>query len=229
MFSSELKFNHKHLATYIIVIITTIVWLAQVISFGSQVAQGQNLLNAGALWSWSIIQNPMELWRLVSPIFLHLSWSHFLFNMFTLFFIGRMIEEIFGSIRFAAIYLLSGIFANAATFFLSTNALSAGASTSIFGIFGAIAMLGFFTGDPRLKEIGKGFVVLIVINLAFNFFQSGINVVGHIGGVIGGGLLAAMFPPRLYAKWIPKHIRILSILTFCVLLLVFILLPFGQR
>lgn len=228
MLNLNLRFNRKHLATYILVALTAVVWGVQVVTFGGNVSDGQNLLNAGALWGYQILQNPTELWRLFTPIFLHLSWSHFLLNMLTLFLVGRLIEEIFGSIRFTAIYLLSGIFANAATFFLTTSTLSAGASTSIFGIFGAIAVLGFFTGDPRLRIIGQSFVALIVINLLFNFFQSDVNIAGHIGGVAGGALLAAIFPPAAYKRFIPDYIRYLSLFTFIILFVLFILMTFAR-
>jgi membrane associated rhomboid family serine protease len=228
VYNLELRFNKKHRATYVIVALTTLVWLVQFFTYGAQVGSGQNLFNAGALWGNWILIRPEDLWRLFTPIFLHLSWTHFFLNMFTLLLVGRVIEEIFGSLRFSVIYFLSGVFANAATFFFSTTSLSVGASTAIFGIFGAIATLGYFTGDPRLKEIGKGFIILIVFNLVVNFFQSGVNVVGHIGGVAGGALLAAVFPPSLYRKWIPSYVRWLSLVVIVVLFALFIVLPFMK-
>jgi membrane associated rhomboid family serine protease len=202
--------------------------MTQFILYGSNVASAQNLMNSGALWGSWVLFHPLELWRLFTPIFVHLSWTHFLMNMFTLLMIGRMVEEEFGSVRFAEIYLLSGIFANAASFFLSTNTISAGASTSLFGIFGAMGTLGYFTGSPRLKQLGQGFLVLIVINLLLNIFQPGVGIVGHIGGVIGGGLLAGAWPPARYKKWVPKKVRITCTLTVLVIFILFIVLTFSR-
>ena len=228
MYNLEMTFNRKHLATYIIAGVTTLYWLVQVFTFGSSVATGQNLWNAGALFgNWIVTVDPGQIWRLITPVFVHLSWMHILLNMFTLVFIGRMIEEIFGSLRFVGIYFLSSIFAYSCVFFFQNNTMTAGASTAIFGIFGAIGTLGYFTGDPRLKEIGKSFIALIVINLLLNLLQTDVSIVGHIGGVVGGGLLAAIFPPKAYAKWIPSYVRVLSVMTFVVLLLLFIILPFA--
>jgi membrane associated rhomboid family serine protease len=207
---------------------TTLVWLTQLILYGGNVAGAQNLLNAGALWGIEIILHPLEIWRLFTPIFVHLSWSHFLMNMFTLLMIGRIVEEEFGSARFAEIYLLSGVFANAASFFLSTNTISAGASTSLFGIFGAMGTLGYFTGSPRLKEVGQGFLVLIVINLLLNIFQPGVGIVGHIGGVVGGGLLAGAWPPARYKKWVPKNVRIICTAIVILLFVLFLVLTFSR-
>ncbi|MDR0298870.1 MAG: rhomboid family intramembrane serine protease [Streptococcaceae bacterium] len=228
MYSLELKYNKKHVVTYVILAITTVVWLSQVFLFGSQTAATQNLLNSGALWGWQIIQYPDQIWRLVTPIFVHLSWSHFLMNMITLLMIGRMIEEEFGSLRYAEIYLLSGIFANALTFFISPDTLAAGASTSLFGIFGAMGTLGYFTNSPRLKQIGQGFLILIAANLMLNFFQSGVSIVGHIGGVLGGGLLAGAWPPARYKKWVPRNVQIICALLTIVLFVMFIVLTFSR-
>nr|WP_183538523.1 rhomboid family intramembrane serine protease [Lactovum miscens] len=207
---------------------TTLVWLLQFFLYGMNVATAQNLLNSGALWGWQIILHPSELWRLITPIFVHLSWPHYLMNMFTLFMVGRLVEEEFGSLRYAEIYLLSGIFANSFTFFISPNTLAAGASTAIFGIFGAMGTLGFFTGSPRLKEIGQGFLVLIAINLVLNIFQPGVSIVGHIGGIIGGCLLAGAWPPARYKRWVPRNVQIicasLTVLSFTL----FIVLTFAR-
>ncbi|HEY5955376.1 MAG TPA: rhomboid family intramembrane serine protease, partial [Polyangiaceae bacterium] len=113
----------------------------------------------GALFGPDIIYNPTHLWRLVTPIFVHIGWEHFLLNFFTLIFIGRQIEGIFGSQRFFAIYLFSGIYGNITSFFFEPYSLAAGASTSLFGIFSAMAMLGYLTKNPSFQVVGKQFTI----------------------------------------------------------------------
>ncbi|WP_439794965.1 rhomboid family intramembrane serine protease [Secundilactobacillus kimchicus] len=81
-------------------------------------------------------------WRLVTPMFLHLSFEHILLNMVTLYFLGLQIEALFGHWRFLILFVVSGIGGNLASFAFDPNALSAGASTAIFGLFGAFLMLG---------------------------------------------------------------------------------------
>ena len=56
-----------------------------------------------------------EYWRLVTPIFMHASFTHILFNVFTLIIIGPGIESLAGTRRFALLFLLSGILANVLT------------------------------------------------------------------------------------------------------------------
>jgi membrane associated rhomboid family serine protease len=113
-------------------------------------------------------------------------------QLFSLIFIGRQIEDVFGSRRFLAIYLLSGIFGNILAFFAQPYILLAGASTSLFGIFGAMAMLGYLTKNPSFQAVGKQFAILILANLVINLFQPAVGIFGHIGGALGGVLLAAL-------------------------------------
>src|SRR5574337_1715356 len=177
------EFN-KYRATYILAGLTLGVWLSQFLANGAQAVKPINLFRFGALFGPDIIYNPTHLWRLVTPIFVHIGWEHFLLNFFSLIFIGRQIEDVFGSRRFLGIYLLSGIFGNILAFFVQPNILLAGASTSLFGIFGAMAMLGYLTKNPSFQAVGKQFAVLILANLAINIFQPDVGIFGHIGGAI---------------------------------------------
>ncbi|MFV0557003.1 MAG: rhomboid family intramembrane serine protease [Lactovum sp.] len=224
----EQNYNPKHRGCYAILAITSLVWLLQIFTFKGELATGENLLKSGALWGFQIINNPGQIWRLVTPIFVHLNWSHFLMNMLSVFVMGRLIEEEFGTARFLEIYFLSGIFANTMVFFLSTSTLSAGASTSIFGIFGAMGTLGYYTESPRLKEIGKSFLVLVILNLLLNIFQPNVSIVGHIGGVLGGALFAGAWPPENYKKWVPKNTQIICSLLLLLLFVLFISLTFTR-
>ena len=219
----------RYKSTYALTFFTTLVWLWQFFSYGAAATSGINLFNAGAMFGPAILQDPSQLWRLFTPIFVHIGWTHFLMNAATLFFIGRQIENIFGWQRFTAIYLLSGIFGNAMVFLLSPNVISAGASTSLFGIFAAIAALGYFTGHPFIRQIGKTFMVLIIVNLFMNLFSlSNVSIWAHIGGALGGALLSAVFPPKAFKNSIPTSYRLFSTLAVLVLFIIFIVLPFVR-
>jgi membrane associated rhomboid family serine protease len=68
---------------------------------------------------------------------------------------------------------------------LSPDALTAGASGAIFGLFGAAFMIGRARGiDVWANGIGP----LIIFNLVISFAFSGISIGGHLGGLIGGGI-----------------------------------------
>jgi membrane associated rhomboid family serine protease len=224
----NIKLNKYHYGTYAIAGITTLVWLLQVAFSGGDGANPVTLFNFGALWGQDILAHPTHIWRLFTAMFVHIGWQHWFMNVFSILFIGRQIEAIWGTKRYVTVYLLSGVMGNALSFFVSQDVLSAGASTAIFGVFAALAMLGYLTHDFQIKRIGQTFAALIVINLLLNVFDSGVNIWGHIGGAIGGLLLAAMFPPKFAENYISKTTRTTATIVYIVLLVLFIWLPFAS-
>jgi membrane associated rhomboid family serine protease len=228
MNSNEIKRDFlRYKATYILTILTTLVWLWQFFRFGMAATTPFNLYNSGALFGQLLVLDPSQFWRLFTPIFVHIGWAHFLMNTATLFFIGRQIETVFGWQRFTAIYLLSGVFGNAMVFLLSPNVVVAGASTALFGMFAAVVGLGFFTNHPFLRQIGKSFLVLIIANLAMNLFSLGnVSIWGHIGGAIGGLFLSAIFAPKAFRSSIPPRYFWMSVFALIILFIAFVGLPF---
>jgi membrane associated rhomboid family serine protease len=222
----KLKLNKYHYGTYAIAGITTIVWLLQVALSGGDGANPITLFNFGALWGQDILAHPTHIWRLFTAMFVHVGWEHWFMNVFSIIFIGRQIEAIWGTRRYVEVYLLSGVMGNALSFFVSRDVLSAGASTSIFGVFAAIAILGYLTNDFQIKRIGQTFAALIVINLLLNAFDSGVNMWGHIGGAIGGLLLAAVLSPKFAEKRISSQTRTTCLIVYVVALVLFVGLPF---
>ena len=123
---------------------------------------------------------------MLTPIFLHVSFAHLLFNMFSLYIFGPELEQIAGKARFLTIYLLSGLVGNVATYLIHDwNYISVGASGAIYGIFGAFGALVYYTRNfmPQLKQI---IIPIIVIGVIMTFLQPEINVTGHIAGLVTG-------------------------------------------
>jgi membrane associated rhomboid family serine protease len=112
------------------------------------------------------------------------------FNMWALIFVGPSLEGLLGRARFLAVYLLSAVGGGVMYYFLAPPyAAAAGASGAIFGLFGA-----WFVVSRRLKLDTRGIVILIAINLALSFFFH--NVIAwqaHIGGLLTGALLTAVY------------------------------------
>ena len=172
----------------------------QIFRFGNSTSS-QTIFEFGGLYGYYVIFDPSQLWRLLTPIFVHIGWQHFLFNIFALYVVGQLAEQIWGSWRFLLLYLLSGIMGNIFTLLLTPDVVAAGASTSIFGVFAAITVVGYFGHNPYLKQLGQSYQALIVVNLIFNLFMPNVGIVGHIGGLVGG-LLAAVFLPTVIEKQI---------------------------
>lgn len=185
--------------TIFLLALTTLVFIAmQVIYFGNATSN-QAIFNTGGMFGAYVRLFPSQLWRLVTPIFVHIGWEHFFFNALTLYFVGQIAEQIWGHHKFFALYVLSGIVGNIFTLFFTPNVIAAGASTSLFGVFAAIMVAGYFGRNPYLKELGRNYQALIIVNLIFNLFTPSIGIAGHIGGLVGG-VLCAIFLPTLVEK-----------------------------
>jgi membrane associated rhomboid family serine protease len=140
-------------------------------------------------------------YRLVSSMFLHYGILHIGFNMWALYVIGTPLETMLGRLRFAALYFLAGVGGSILSF--STGQLltpAAGASGAIFGIFGA-----FFVILRRRNLETGGILGLIVINLVLSFTFANIDWRGHVGGLITGGIVGAVYA---YAPSGPARDRI---------------------
>lgn len=133
--------------------------------------------------------NYQESWRLITPIFIHIGWQHFLFNTITLFFLGKLLEDLYGHFRYLILFLFSGILGNIFVFVFTPNVIVAGASTAIFGLFAAVVVAGQNSRYTYLKQLSNSYRTLILINLVFNLITPNVSIVGHIGGLTGGVLL----------------------------------------
>lgn len=143
-----------------------------------------------------------EWWRFVTPMFLHGGIMHILFNMFCLFVFAPELERITGKMRFITLYMLAGIFANIATYFLmDLDYRHLGASGAIFGVFGAFGALVYYTRRtmPELRQI---ILPIIVISIIMTYLQPGINATAHITGLIVGFLIGlSYFNPKRITSW----------------------------
>src|SRR4051812_7353907 len=129
-----------------------------------------------------------EVWRLVTSGFLHYGIFHLLTNMYALYWLGQMIEPAVGNVRFAALYFASLLAGSFGALLVSPHALTAGASGAIFGLLGAAIVMARSRG---INLMASGLLPILFINLAITFFPGvNISIGGHIGGFIGGGLVA---------------------------------------
>lgn len=177
----------------------------------------------GAMSPDAVVQN-QEYWRFVTPIFIHIGFIHLGINSLTLYFAGRILEPIIGHTRFFILYMLSGVMGNALSFgFGSSYGLSAGASTSLFGMFAAFIVLGrIYPYHPVIRHMSQNMMLLIVMNLVMNLFDSGVDILGHLGGAIGGILfmIALGVPKRNLEQKINIHQRIAAGI-FAIFLMIF--------
>ncbi|MET8135998.1 MULTISPECIES: rhomboid family intramembrane serine protease [unclassified Streptomyces] len=135
-------------------------------------------------------------YRMLTSMFLHSpsSYTHIIFNMLSLWWVGGPLEAALGRARYITLYFVSGLAGSALTYLLAApNQPSLGASGAIFGLFGATAVL-----MRRLNYDMRPVIALLVINLIFTFGWSNIAWQAHIGGLVGGVVVgyAMVHAPR---------------------------------
>jgi rhomboid protease GluP len=197
------------LVTYLIMGLTILVFIAQE---ASQYLLGNDIPAAlGMKVNSAIIAG--QYYRLLTPLLLHGSILHILFNMYALFVIGPAVERSYGHMRYLMLYLLGGLAGNVASFWLSA-APSLGASTAIFGLIGAQGIFFYqnrrMFGD-RARSMLANIGGIILINLFLGFSMSGIiDNWGHLGGLLGGGVFALLAGPLFAVEGYYPDVRLVD-------------------
>jgi membrane associated rhomboid family serine protease len=134
-------------------------------------------------------------WQVLTSAFSHYDVLHLGFNMLALYFLGPMLEQVLGRLRFLAVYFVSAFTASAAVMLVSNpNSQTLGASGAIFGLMGALVVVAF-----KVKADLRQILFWLGLNLVFTFYNTGsISWQGHLGGLLGGALTAAIivYAPR---------------------------------
>jgi membrane associated rhomboid family serine protease len=193
------------LVTYTLIAINVVMFVLQHTSTRMQ----QDLV----LWPPAVADG--QYYRLVTSAFLHYGLAHIVFNMWALWAVGPQLEQWLGRLRFGVLYGLSGLGGSVLVYLLSPlNTATAGASGAIFGLFGATFVL-----FRRLRLDARGIVFLIVINLVITFVVPAVSAQaiswqGHVGGLVTGTLVAAVF------AYVPARQRLLALISVTAVLLV---------
>lgn len=182
--------------SYVLMGLCVVLYLGQILSGGA-------LTDAWQLRPDLIASQP---WRLVTSAFLHANPLHLLFNLYALYIFGPVLEVFLGRIRYLALYLVGALGGSVGVVLvwqlaLVTDNASAkwldglfapasalGASGAIFALMGALLVLRKAIGLP-LRQI----LIVVVINLAFGFFVRGIAWQAHLGGLLVGAAIAAVY------------------------------------
>jgi len=179
--------------TYIFMCISIVLYILTALNSLNFIDLKPNALyHYGALVNFDMMnKNPIELYRLISSIFLHGSLLHLLCNMYSLYVIGPQLESFFGKIKYTIIFIGTGIIGNLLSMaFLQDTYVSVGASGAIFGLLGALLYFGYHYRVYLSGVIKSQIIPLIILNLIIGFVGTNINNLAHIGGLIGGVLLS---------------------------------------
>ncbi|MFY9304300.1 MAG: rhomboid family intramembrane serine protease [Rhodoluna sp.] len=204
--------------TISLIMINLVIWLLQVIP-GSSVTTAM---------FYAPLLTVLEPWRMLTAGFVHSpdSFWHILINIYSIYIFGRIIEPMLGRSRFLALYLISIFGGSAAVLWLSEPVIPVvGASGAFFGLMGAYLIMLRAIGDNSGLLVG-----LIAVNLAFGFIVPGISWQGHLGGLLAGMAVTAVYARTRYKSGLAQKIQVLGVVGLIVLITVagvIFRLPFG--
>ena len=132
-----------------------------------------------------------EYYRLFTCMFLHVDVFHILFNMYALYVLGPQVERYYGKVRFLLIYIISGLLGSLfSCVFMNDASFSIGASGAIFGLLGSIVYFTYYYRATIQGFMRSPAVSVVLLNLALGFLIPNVDISAHIGGLIGGLLIA---------------------------------------
>jgi rhomboid protease GluP len=139
-----------------------------------------------------------EYWRLLAAMFLHAGWLHFGCNAFSLYQLGTLYENMFGSARFAFMYFVTGLVASIASA-MHAQGFSVGASGAIFGILGAFIfsiLRSHWRHERWTRSLLSQLIFVGVLNIGIGLNIPIIDNWAHLGG-LAAGLLLGLLPHRV--------------------------------
>jgi membrane associated rhomboid family serine protease len=196
--------------TWVLVAINVALFLGDAVLTEGQsldfLSGGGPITNAFAIYAPSVADG--QWWRIFTSAFVHLGTAHILFNMYALWLFGPIIEQLYGHIEYAVLYVLCAAGGSVLTILLAPGSAAAGASGAIFGLFGlafVVSRRRHLLLGPQARAILSQVGTLLVINLVITFAVPGISWTGHVGGLAVGAaiglLLAPSNVPTMGALW----------------------------
>jgi membrane associated rhomboid family serine protease len=130
-----------------------------------------------------------EPWRLLTSAFTHVQIFHIFSNLFMLWQLGPMVEQMLGRIRFAVLYLLSALGGGVAVWVLGApGSATLGASGAVLGLVGALLVIS----KSRGLDI-TWIIAYVAITAVLSFTIPNISWEGHLGGFVTGAAVAWLF------------------------------------
>jgi rhomboid protease GluP len=177
------KSSKKYMPTYIIIALNIIFYVYTSIIGGDFITTGDNAISWFGQVNYYVIYRGWY-WQLFTAMFVHVSITHLLGNMFFLLVFGLRAEEMFNIQEYLLIYFLSGLTGNLLTLLFGVDMVSAGASGAIFGMFGAcVIYVRRAIGQSIISALLYSFF-LLMISMGLN-----VNVLAHLGGLVVGLLI----------------------------------------
>jgi len=160
------------------------------------------ILYAGA-YGWNLAVMDGQWWRLITPMFLHFSFSHLFFNCISIFLFAPPLELMLRKWKFCIAYFGSGILSNVLSlFFGGPDQLPyVGASAAMFGLFGIFLFIVLLRRHLIDRQSSQIITVILLANLAWTFLFPSVDVLGHLFGLLAGFVLGPILLFRTRPNW----------------------------
>ncbi len=195
------------------------------------------LFESGGLWGPAVLlrgpHGRPEFERIILFFFLHIGLLHLGMNMYFLATLGRLIEGMWGRVRFLAIYFIAGIVSGCVILSLDMlqgrNTLTVGASGALFGMFASM-LVWFYLNRQRLPpQLLQDWSRTLAVNsflLVATSLVPGVSWQGHLGGAIGGLLAALLLHLQRFHP--SRAVRVLALLGLPLVPAAFFVLALWQ-
>ncbi|HEY5921951.1 MAG TPA: rhomboid family intramembrane serine protease, partial [Kofleriaceae bacterium] len=171
------------------------------------------LMRAGAMVRGLVHDG--EWWRLVTCIFVHVGGIHLIVNVIGLWFLGRLVEDLFGPWRTLAIFACAGIGGAVASFLASPAGVSAGASGAVFGLLGAVFIeLSLHRKRHRSawsRGVWGSLAVVAVAQIGIGFVYPVMDQWAHGAGLLFGAVAGMALSPHV--RWANAGLHVARIVT----------------
>lgn len=172
--------------------------------------------NGGATWFPGVAEGAY--WQLLTTAFTHVEIWHIALNMLSLYLLGPQLEAVLGRTRFLALYLLSALAASALVYWAADSVGTRGASGAIFGLLGAILVITVKVGGS-IQQL----LPVLLLNAFITFTIPQISWQAHVGGFIGGVVIAAVLVyaprgPRRTAFQVSGLVTVTALIALAVIL-----------
>lgn len=225
MRTGQLRFGGEaaadpRITSWVLIGLNAAVWLAIMSTGGA----GSRLIDTLALLPEStIFRSPGGLvhvdgvaggawWQLATSAFTHVQLLHIGFNMLALSFLGPPLEQVLGRARFLAVYGLSALAGGVAVLWLSDpNGQTVGASGAIFGLLGALIVVGLKVGGD-VRQLWFWLTLNVIFTVTAGAY---ISWQGHFGGLVGGALTAAaiVYAPKANRDRVQRALLVVILLA----------------
>ena len=137
-------------------------------------------------------------WRLITPVFIHFSFSHIIFNCLWIYVLGKNIERIDGKIIFLILFLFAGIFSNFAQYYFGGVSLFGGLSGVVYGLLG-FCMINELNTKHQKYDVPEAIYIFMIVWMILGFFGvlelfgfGNIANYAHLGGLFSGIILSIL-------------------------------------